>query len=84
MKPGAVTTPMVISNHTESAPLQTNADAYAQALLAGLRTGVNHAHWKHKIFGWELSFMPYLLTIVTLRIMLPLLIKKGLIHADAY
>ena len=28
MKPGAVTTPMVISNHTESAPLQTNALSY--------------------------------------------------------
>ena len=80
VKPGAVTTPMVISNHTESAPLKTNAEAYARALLGGLRTGVNHAHWKHKLFGWGLAFAPYLLTIMVIRIMLPSLIKKGLIH----
>lgn len=79
VKPGPVQTPLLAKGENEDVPLKCESDDFAKALLDGLRTGVNHAHWKHKLLGIMLEFPPYLLTILNSRITLPLLIKKGIL-----
>lgn len=79
VKPGAVQTPLLINAKNEGAPLQASSDDYAKALLSGLRPGVNHGHWKHKLLGILFTFPPYLLTVLNTRLLLPMMIKKGII-----
>ena len=79
VKPGVTVTQQVIQNNTQGLPLSTDPDSFAKALLGGLRTGVNHGHWKHKIFGFFLNLSPYLFTITLVRLALPTAIKKGLV-----
>lgn len=79
VKPGAVLTPMLINAKNEGVPLQASSDDYAKALLNGLRTGVNHGHWKHKLLGILFTFPPYLLTVLNTRLILPMMIKKEII-----
>lgn len=79
VKPGLVITPLVLRNNTQGLPLSTDTDTFAQALLGGLRTGTNHAHWKHKILGTLLRIPPYQFTIFLVRCALPSAVKKGII-----
>jgi 17beta-estradiol 17-dehydrogenase / very-long-chain 3-oxoacyl-CoA reductase len=79
VKPGFTVTPMMINNNLPSPPLKIYPDSFAKALLGGLRTGINHGHWKHKIFSNFATFAPYLFTILLIRIVFSTLIKKGLI-----
>jgi short-subunit dehydrogenase len=79
VKPGVVVTSAVIRNNTQSVPFSTDPDTYAKGLISGLRTGVNHGYWKHKIFGFFLNLPPYLLTIMLVRLALPTAVKKGLV-----
>ena len=78
-KPGLVITPAAFRNKTQDLPLSTDPDSYASALLGGLRTGINHGYWKHKIIGFLFDSLPYLLTILSVRIALPSAYKKGLV-----
>ena len=79
VKPGLVITPMVLKNHTQGLPLSTDPDSFAQAMLGGLRTSTNHAHWKHKILGALLNAPPYLLTVLLVRMSLPTAVRKGIV-----
>ncbi|OMJ77917.1 hypothetical protein SteCoe_22392 [Stentor coeruleus] len=79
IKPGLVITPMVKKNKTQDLPLSTDPDTFARASLGGLRSGVNHGYWKHKILGFLLNFVPYQITIILVRLTIGSAIKKGLI-----
>ena len=80
VKPGAVRTQLILKNENNTVPLQVEPDSYAEALLSGLRTGVNHGHWKHKLLGGYLEAMPYLVNVANNRMMINYYIKKGLIR----
>lgn len=79
VKPGLVITPMVKLNKTQDLPLSTDPDTFAKAVLGGLRRGVNHGYWKHKLLAFLLNFAPYQITIILVRMSIGSAIKKGLI-----
>ena len=79
VKPGIVLTNLIYENNVQNTPFSTDADSFVSALFGGLRTGVNHGYWKHKIFGFFLDSMPYLPTVGFMRIALPTMVKKGIV-----
>lgn len=78
-RPCAVQTPLLYNTKNEDLPLQCTSEDFAKDLLNGLRTGVSHIHWKHKLLGTVVNFFPYLITVLLVRTILPMLIRKGLI-----
>lgn len=80
IKPGPVMTHMLVSNEFTEIPLIVDPDNYAKAVVTGLRSGVNHAHWKHKLMGGLSSMPPYLITIGFIRLLMPWAVKKGIIR----
>lgn len=78
VKPGPVETELVVILG-DSVPMKAKAQDYAKALLSGLRTGVNHGHWKSKLMGTGIRIWPYLINIAGVRIFIKSAVKKGLI-----
>ncbi|OMJ66659.1 hypothetical protein SteCoe_36429 [Stentor coeruleus] len=70
---------MVKQNNTQNLPLSTDPDTFARAVLGGLRRGVNHGYWKHKLLSFLLRFPPYQITIILVRLTIGSAMKKGLI-----
>ena len=81
VKPGPVLTPLQLKNVDGGLPLQTDADTYARSLLGGLRTGINHGHWKSKLWGF-LTLVPYLVNVLIIRSILGSADKKGLYRSN--
>ena len=79
VKPGPVQTQLHLKNVKGGFPLCPDPDQYAQALLGGLRTGINHGHWKSKIWGLMAS-LPYLVNIIIVRMTMPSVDKQGLLR----
>jgi hypothetical protein len=75
-KSGGTVAQLMTRNDIKEIPLTADPDSYAQALLGGLRTGVNNGHWKHKSFSVISNVMPYLLSIKSTRLSLPRFIKR--------
>lgn len=79
IKPGLVKTKLTEANKTSHLPLSVESDLFAVEMLAGLREGVNHGHWKHKVQGFFLNSAPYFLQIGIVRLLIDKAKKKGLI-----
>ena len=75
VKPGPVYTKLL--NQGGKFPLTSSTDSYVKALLSGLRRGVNHGHWKSKFYYYLTGIWPYLLNILTIRLLMPWFVKLG-------
>jgi len=76
VKPGMISTPLLRKGGKFA--FECSPETYAATLLNGLRTGVNRGHWKSHFFYYFTGIWPYMLNILTVRLLMPVFIKLGL------
>ena len=76
VKPGPISTQLL--RQGGDLPLQCSSDTYVKSLLSGLRTSANRGHWKSRLFYYITGIWPYMLDILTIRLLMPIFIKIGL------